>query len=67
MLSCNYENICSTYVRYSGCPGSKAVKRSLLLFVCKVQDSVDNTVEENSSVFSLIQMHWLPSATACGQ
>jgi len=25
-------------------------------------DSVDNTVEENSSVFSLIQMHWLPSA-----
>ena len=30
-------------------------------------DSVDNTVEENSSVFSPIQMHWLPSATACGQ
>ena len=30
-------------------------------------DSVDNTVEENSSVFSLIQMHWLPSARACEQ
>jgi len=28
-------------------------------------DSVDNTVE-NSSVFSLIRMHWLPSARACG-
>ena len=31
------------------------------------RDSVDNTVEENSSVFSLIQMCWLPSARACGQ
>ena len=28
-------------------------------------DSVDNTVEENSSIFSVIQMHWLPSARAC--
>jgi len=28
-------------------------------------DSADNTVEENSSVFSLIQMCWLPSAKAC--
>jgi len=27
----------------------------------------DNTVEENSSIFSLICMHWLPSARACGQ
>ena len=25
-------------------------------------DSIDNTVEGNSSVFSLIRMHWLPSA-----
>ena len=30
-------------------------------------DSVDNTAEKNSSVFSLIRMHWLPSARACGQ
>jgi len=30
-------------------------------------DSVDNTVEENSSVFFLIRMRWLQSATACGQ
>ena len=28
--------------------------------------SVDNTVEENTSVFSLIGMHWLPSARTCG-
>ena len=31
----------------------------------RYRDSVDNTVEENSSVFSLIC--WLPSARACGQ
>ena len=30
-------------------------------------DSVDNIVEEHSSAFSLIRMHWLPSARACGQ
>ena len=30
-------------------------------------DSVDNTVEENSSIFSLIRMRWLLSARACGQ
>jgi len=30
-------------------------------------DSVDNTVGENSSVFSLIRMRWLPSARACWQ
>ena len=30
-------------------------------------DSVGNAVEENSSIFSIIQMHWLPSARACGQ
>ena len=23
-------------------------------------DSVDDTVEENSSIFSLLRMHWLP-------
>jgi len=28
-------------------------------------DSVDNTAEENSSVFSLIRMCWLPPARAC--
>jgi len=31
------------------------------------RDSVDNTVEENSSIFSLSRMHWLPSARACEQ
>jgi len=33
------------------------------------EDSVDNMVEENSSVFSLIGMRWLPPARprACGQ
>jgi len=29
-------------------------------------DSVDNTVENNASVFSLIRMRWLPSSRACG-
>ena len=33
----------------------------------KCGNSVDNTVEENSSVFSIFRMHWLPSARACGQ
>jgi len=26
-----------------------------------------NTTEENSRIFSVIQMRWLPSARACGQ
>jgi len=30
-------------------------------------DSVDNTVEENSCIFSLIRMRWLLSARACRQ
>ena len=30
-------------------------------------DSVDNKVEENYNVFSLIRMRWLPSARACRQ
>ena len=29
------------------------------------RDSVDNIVEENSSILSLIRMRWLPSARAC--
>jgi len=33
--------------------------------VC-VRDSVDNTVEENSSVFSPVQMRWLPPARHAG-
>ena len=28
---------------------------------------VGNTAQENSTVFSLIQMHQLPSAGSCGQ
>ena len=38
-------------------------------FLCKLYVlgySVVNTVAENSSVFSPIQMRWLPSARACG-
>ena len=30
-------------------------------------DSVGNSVEENSNVFSVVRMRWLPSARACGQ
>jgi len=30
-----------------------------------LRDSVDNTVEENFSVFSLIRVCWLPSARPC--
>jgi len=30
-------------------------------------DSVDNTVEENSSIYSLIRMCWLLPARACRQ
>ena len=50
----------------SGSPGKRVVKR-VCVFVCVYGDSVDNTVEENSIVFSLIRMHWLPSARACAQ
>jgi len=39
----------------------------LLVLNLRYRDSVDNTVEDNSSVFSLIQMHWLLSARACRQ
>jgi len=40
-----------------------------IVLVChlRYRDSVDNTVDENSSVFFLIGMRWLPSARACGQ
>jgi len=39
--------------------------------ICQVNlrrygDSVDNTVEENSSIFSIIRMHWLQSARHAG-
>jgi len=34
----------------------------LLAVVIRYGDNVDNTVEENFSVFSLIWRHWLPSA-----
>jgi len=39
--------------------------RSWLSFI-RYGDSIDNTVEENSSIFSLIRMRWLPSVRACG-
>ena len=31
-------------------------------YILRYGDSADNTVDENSSVFSLIQMRWMPSA-----
>jgi len=37
---------------------------TVILAILRYRDSVDDTVEENSSVFSLIGMHWLPSAQA---
>jgi len=40
---------------------------SYIAYVRKVRYSLDNTVEENSSVFSLIWMRWLLSAGASGQ
>lgn len=40
---------------------------SYIAYVRKVRDSLDNAVEENSSVFSLIWMRRLLSAGACGQ
>ena len=36
-------------------------------FYLRYRDSVDNTDEENSSLFSLIRMQRLSSAMACGQ
>ena len=43
--------------------GSKLLDQTLCVF----NDVIDNTVEQNSNVFSLIQMRWLPSARICGQ
>ena len=40
----------------------KFIVRCFLDLKLRHGDSVDNTVEENSGVFSLIRMHWLPSA-----
>jgi len=42
------------------------IKQVGMLETWRYGDSVDNTVED-SSVFSLVQMHWLPSARAYGQ
>ena len=53
-----------------GSPGKRAVKWvcvCVYFYYLWYGDSADNTVEENSSVFSLIQMCWLPSAWTCGQ
>ena len=38
-----------------------------LYILWRYEDSVDNTVEENSSIFSLIHTCWLLSAGACEQ
>jgi len=53
-----------------GSPGKRVVKRVRERCVDKwYENSVDrpNTVEENFSIFCLIQLHWLPSTRACGQ
>ena len=39
----------------------------LLSSTLRCGDSVAKTVVENSSIFSLIRMCWLPSSRACGQ
>jgi len=43
------------------------LKIILSLFVVPYGDNVGNTTEENSNIFSLIQRHLLPSASACRQ
>jgi len=47
------------------CPADPKIFR--LSLWGRYADRADNTAEENSSVFSLIWMRWLPSARACGQ
>ena len=44
-----------------------SLKVIILHLTLRYGESVDNTAEENSSIFSLIWMCWLPSAKACGQ
>jgi len=56
-----------TYIWYMYLVHSNFTKFSVHVACGRYSDSVDNTVEENSSIFSLIQMHWMPSARACGQ
>jgi len=52
---------------HPGSPGQRAVKRlCVCVCVCVFGHIVDNTVEENCSVFSLIPVHWKPSARARG-
>ena len=51
--------------RFSGDPGLASFP-SFSLVQLRYRDGVDNTVEENYSTFSLIQMHWLLSARECG-
>jgi len=53
--------------------GSKLLDQTLCVFndvieaPLKYGESADNTVEQNSNVFSLIQMRWLPSARYAGK
>ena len=42
-------------------------KGPLNVCVCMKTVKIDNTVDENSSVFSLIRVCWLPLTRACGQ
>jgi len=72
-----YVLMCRQETAHSLIQSSKWMECDLLEFILfayyvitRYGDSVDNTVntvEENSSVFSLIRMRWLPSARASGQ
>jgi len=48
-------------------PTSTNTQTAIAAMYNGVRYGIDNTIGENSSVFSLIRMHWLPSARACGQ
>ena len=48
-------------------PDNGPLNAHVLHTYLRYRDSVDDTVEENSSIFSLIRMRWLPSARACRQ
>ena len=43
------------------------IDSDLFLLCDKLWRLDNNTVDENSSISSLIHMCWLPSASACGQ
>jgi len=52
----------------SWCPTNSVKALKAIWYCCRIRyrDSVDDTAEENSIIFVLIRMRWLPSARACG-